>query len=708
MMEIKIDKTTRMVNLAKTVIGNDAENLQETLVFKFTNDFVDGQARLEYMIDGTKYYIPLTKDCKSYTLPVKNVLTKEGKIQMQLVITEGINEEDIPVFKSNVFYLYCNQSINAVDEAPSSYELWIEQANAKLNLMDEALTKVDNVDIDVSKVGNTSTVEITNKNGTTKSVQITDGTDGKDGKDGVDGKDGIDGTDGISPTATISKSGNTATITITDKNGTTTATVSDGTNGTNGTNGRDGRDGYVQYTAGDNITIENNVISATGGSSTKVYNIDYNATNNEYVSYFTQWIDDLKKATPVVIIVKRDYSITTGEISWNNYSEGNGTLQLTTGFCWGAGTSSAYGVSYRNSGFMGRTATVTNDAVVSVAGWFANTDGSAITGASNLLGVNNTTAYSVTNDYNPAHKKYVDNSIASINNMMPKLFDLAGNTYQAGTPTPDAPQDIEVVTGDNEIVICGKNLFDNSIVQAESSATLEITATGFNITRTHTPNYGDEFIASYTIENLKPNTIYTFNLDVASENGFGSGSIYVYSDRLYGTALSKTNYVASNNNRKWNITTSSNGKIIIGFYGASSTQNKIFRFTNIQLEEGTTATTYVAPKASAYPINLGDIELCKIGTYQDKFKYEKGKWYLHKEIGKVVLDGSESWVSLSVLNTTDYYAYYMENSIFAKISDSVVGVLSNYFIGDTRANRTANKPNCWLNLTSCICLIFFV
>ena len=42
--------------------------------------------------------------------------------------------------------------------------------------------------------------------------------------------------------------------------------------GADGTNGQDGRDGYVQYTAGDNITIENNVISASGGGSVDINN----------------------------------------------------------------------------------------------------------------------------------------------------------------------------------------------------------------------------------------------------------------------------------------------------------------------------------------------------------------------------------------------------------------------------------------------------
>lgn len=55
-----------------------------------------------------------------------------------------------------------------------------------------------------------------------------DGAPGADGKDGKDGRDGSNGADGYSPTASVSKSGTKTTITITDKNGTTTAEVNDG------------------------------------------------------------------------------------------------------------------------------------------------------------------------------------------------------------------------------------------------------------------------------------------------------------------------------------------------------------------------------------------------------------------------------------------------------------------------------------------------
>ena len=66
------------------------------------------------------------------------------------------------------------------------------------------------------------------------------GINGKDGKDGTDGVDGKDGADGFSPIASVSKSGNTTTITITDKNGTTTATVNDGVGDVASVNGKTG------------------------------------------------------------------------------------------------------------------------------------------------------------------------------------------------------------------------------------------------------------------------------------------------------------------------------------------------------------------------------------------------------------------------------------------------------------------------------------
>ena len=136
-LEIKVSRKTRMVNLPRQFISVDGENLQSELVFSFIDEFVNGQARLEYEINGKKNYIILNKQADTYTIPIKNILTINGQIDMQLVITESETENGIPVFKSNKFYLYCNESINAANEAPDGYELWIDHANSKLNKIDE-------------------------------------------------------------------------------------------------------------------------------------------------------------------------------------------------------------------------------------------------------------------------------------------------------------------------------------------------------------------------------------------------------------------------------------------------------------------------------------------------------------------------------------------------------------------------------------------
>lgn len=120
-------------------------------------------------------------------------------------------------------------------------------------------------------------VTITDKTGTSY-ASVSDGKDGKDGSPGAKGDPGDDyvltdtdrqeiaasvvagglevevsdetpgggGQDGYSPTATVSKSGKVTTITITDKNGTTTAAVEDGEDGAPGAKGDAGATPNIQ------------------------------------------------------------------------------------------------------------------------------------------------------------------------------------------------------------------------------------------------------------------------------------------------------------------------------------------------------------------------------------------------------------------------------------------------------------------------------
>lgn len=107
------------------------------------------------------------------------------------------------------------------------------------------------------------------------------------GQVGATGPQGAKGNDGVSPTVSISKSGTVTTITITDKNGTHTQTVNDGTNGTAGKAGADGKTPYfhVKYSNDGGKTFTSNSGEDVGtyiGTCT-----DYNQADPTTVDSYT-------------------------------------------------------------------------------------------------------------------------------------------------------------------------------------------------------------------------------------------------------------------------------------------------------------------------------------------------------------------------------------------------------------------------------------
>lgn len=103
-------------------------------------------------------------------------------------------------------------------------------------------------------------------NGTTLTIASASGTSSADLKgdkgdkgDSVKGDKGEAGNDGVSPTVAVSKSGKVTTVSITDKNGTKTATINDGADGSNGKDGANGT----------SVTVKSvNESTADGGTNT--------------------------------------------------------------------------------------------------------------------------------------------------------------------------------------------------------------------------------------------------------------------------------------------------------------------------------------------------------------------------------------------------------------------------------------------------------
>lgn len=91
------------------------------------------------------------------------------------------------------------------------------------------------------------------------------GETGEAGQDGTNGVDGADGQDGYSPTATVTQTETGATITITDKNGTTTTNITNGKDGEKGDTGATGNDGVSATHSWNGTTLT--ITSASGTSS---------------------------------------------------------------------------------------------------------------------------------------------------------------------------------------------------------------------------------------------------------------------------------------------------------------------------------------------------------------------------------------------------------------------------------------------------------
>jgi hypothetical protein len=111
-------------------------------------------------------------------------------------------------------------------------------------------------------------------NGTVLTVTSASGTSSADlkGEPGKDGSNGQPGTDGVSPTVAVSKSGKVTTVSITDKNGTKTATINDGADGSPGSAGKDGTSVTVTKVTESTADGGSNVVNFSDGKTVTIKN----------------------------------------------------------------------------------------------------------------------------------------------------------------------------------------------------------------------------------------------------------------------------------------------------------------------------------------------------------------------------------------------------------------------------------------------------
>lgn len=188
-----------------------------------------------YPVNGA--YIAMDGENVLWTVASGDV-EKEGVGQFEVVASV-----DGTIVKTVVYNSRVDHALDGAGDPPEPWESWVtdvtdaaDRAEAAAQLLEhpgaEAETLAPGSSATAGYADGTFTFGIPQGEKGDTGEQGPEGPEGPAGQDGRDGQDGAPGADGFSPTASVSKSGKVATITITDKNGTTTAQVSDGADGT--------------------------------------------------------------------------------------------------------------------------------------------------------------------------------------------------------------------------------------------------------------------------------------------------------------------------------------------------------------------------------------------------------------------------------------------------------------------------------------------
>ena len=158
-----------MINAQNTQNENDAEKI----ILQVPEQYEDFNKKIVFVTPDDNVWDIITNN--EYLIP--KAVTKYKQVDLYIWLTKG----DVD-FRSQTKTLKFYPNIDASEEITPEE---IGGVNTVINLLEEEITKVDNIDIDAEKVGDTATITITNKDGETKTVEIKDGSGGGGGGGGT-------------------------------------------------------------------------------------------------------------------------------------------------------------------------------------------------------------------------------------------------------------------------------------------------------------------------------------------------------------------------------------------------------------------------------------------------------------------------------------------------------------------------------------------
>ena len=276
------------------------------------------------------------------------------------------------------------------------------------------------------------------------------------------------------------------------------------------------------------------------------------------------------------------------------------------------------------------------------------------------------------------------------------INDFEPYTGGIASPNPDYQQEVKIVTGENTIDIVGKNFFDvgNSLstwfqtadngIKVNYNIVNRTTATinGNKLTVNSYDNTGWTWISKWI--KLKPNTTYTIsgtNTQGIKIVGFNSQEI-----ASTGTLIS----TKAPNNTFITFNTGNYNYYALSLYPAGA-DNYI---ENIQIEIGSTASTYEEYKSQSYEINLG-ANLFNIQKFWKESKIgsaANGLRYYLEQNNTIYITGTPTNYSGCygrAYSETEVFMTAKANHtyrILIKLSNKVSNIETRFYIGTTSHN----------------------
>lgn len=265
-------------------------------------------------------------------------------------------------------------------------------------------------------------------------------------------------------------------------------------------------------------------------------------------------------------------------------------------------------------------------------------------------------------------------------------IELTGQTTQSTTPTPTNPVPIETITGSNTIKVLGKNLFKTEVIENVSRSGLTFNSDGNTIkvngvvNSTHYPSLTIFADGSYVTSDWWPtaSTINTnkgfftqSNLNYAISL-INSGSATSTFRMITGKETSQDNDIVTINTTKTKTIATNSEKVNFISIGFSPSENYDLTI-NIQLERGSTITSYEPYKGNSYEINLGKNLFDYTTTAFSNTKVD-----ITTENNTITMTTNEETNSGNLFFLTKIPDEYLENGVSYTISsENVSGVVQS-------------------------------